>query len=362
MSTDSLTQMSSLTPVLSTPLRLDFGATLGAVYIGTTIAAIFYGITILQIAIYYKINPNDPCIFRYTVAILWIFDTLHVALSTHALYFYLIESFGNYLTIFGRIVWSFPLQLLLNMMIIPGVQALYAVRIWKLGRHFHVVLPHFIFVAVAATFGAGIWIMYDTYKLKSFLDIATIRVSIYMNFSTISAADFIIAGAMCFYLQKGRSMTSFSSTAKLILRLMRLVVISGVATSLCSLFTLIAYVAWPNTLVFVAINFILPRLYINSLLAMLNSRKSSMWSVAKERSVDHEVNNSALPVAVSGSADSGQTDITIPSLFVTEVETKITVPLSVTEESRSGGEDDMSFVRIIPSGVETREITSRIRY
>ncbi|KAK0488477.1 hypothetical protein IW261DRAFT_1439591 [Armillaria novae-zelandiae] len=243
-------------PIADIPSRL--GATLGAIFIGATIAAVFYGITILQTVVYYKQNPNDPWLFRYAVAFLWIFDTLHVALSTHALYFYLIESFGNYLALFG-IIWSFPLQLLFNMLIVSGVQALYAVRIWKLGRHFHMVLPRFIagvflykhesalmfnlqFLAVAATLGTGSYVIYDTYTLSSFMDVSTIRASIYADFSTIAGADFVIAGAMCFYLHKGRSMTSFSSTTNTILRLMRLVVISGLATSACSLVTLVTVI------------------------------------------------------------------------------------------------------------------------
>ncbi|KAK0431979.1 hypothetical protein EV421DRAFT_128858 [Armillaria borealis] len=85
----------------------------------------------------------------------------------------------------------------------------------------------------------------------------------------MSAADFIIAGVMCFYLHKGRSMTTFSNTTKTIVKLMRIVVISGLLTSTCSLLTLISYIVWPDTLIFLAIGtFILPKLYINSLLAM----------------------------------------------------------------------------------------------
>ncbi len=103
-----------------------------------------YGITILQTVVYYKLNPNDPWIFRYSVRnpkpshlisvhpsythtgrliivcchqagdiynlssramICRIFDTLHVALSTHGLYFYLIESFGNYLALLDKVIW-----------------------------------------------------------------------------------------------------------------------------------------------------------------------------------------------------------------------------------------------------------------
>ncbi|SJL17550.1 related to 4-hydroxybenzoate transporter [Armillaria ostoyae] len=287
-------------------------------------AALFYGITILQTVVYYKQNPNDPWLFRYGVAFLWILDTVQVALSTHALYFYLIKSFGNYPALLS-IIWSFPLQLLANMLIICGVQALYAVRIWKLGRHFHMVLPWFIFLAVAATFGTGVYVMYDTYTLATFtsLEISAIKVSIYAVFSTMAGADFIIAGTMCFYLHKGRSMTSFSSTTNIIKGLMRLVVISGILTSACSLFTVVAYAGWPNTLTFIAIDLVLPKrqclffacslpniklsptVYINSLLAMLNSRPSSGANVG--RPVPQKMIRFAPHDTESGLIDSGQT-------------------------------------------------------
>ncbi|KAK0203247.1 hypothetical protein DFS33DRAFT_974919 [Desarmillaria ectypa] len=323
-------QMSSpLTPIPIADMPSRMAATVGATFIGAIIASVFYGITILQTVAYYRQYPNDPWLFRYAVALLWIFDTLHVVLTTHALYFYLIESFGNYPALF-TIVWSFSLQLLLNMLIVPGVQVLYAVRIWKLGSHFHVVLPRFIFLAVAATFGAGVYLINDTYTLTSFLDISTIRVSIYVNFSTITAVDSFIAGTMCFYLYKGRSMASLSSTAKMIMRLMRLVVISGLATSTCSLFTLVAYIAWPNTLIFIAINFILPRLYINSLLTMLNSRKSSMWRFEKEYHANQTILQFAPPFAGSGATDSEQTNITLP--------------LPISEGSCSSSTSDMTYV------------------
>ncbi|KAK0207354.1 hypothetical protein IW262DRAFT_660855 [Armillaria fumosa] len=318
--------MSSLTllPISDIPASLNIGATFGTVYIGATIAAVFYGITVLQTVIYYKQNSNDPWIFRYAVALLWILDTLHVALSTHALYFYLIESFGRYPSLF-TIIWSFPLQLVINMLIVFGVQLLYAVRIWKLGHHFHTILPRFIFVTIAIALGTGIYVIYNT-----FLGISTIRVSIYMVFSTIAGADFIVAGSMCFYLHKGRSMTSFTSTTKIIVGLMRLVVISGSATSACSFFILVAYIAWPHTLIFIAADFILPKLYINSLLAMLNSRKSPMWSGAKERPFDQKMLKFAPRDSSNGVIDSG--------------ETNLTVPLSIMESSQfTGGVANMTF-------------------
>ncbi|KAK0445287.1 uncharacterized protein EV420DRAFT_1648427 [Desarmillaria tabescens] len=146
-------------PIADSDIHL-LGMTFGAVYIGVIIGAIFYGITIVQTAIYYK----------------HILDTLHVVTSTYVLYFYLVESFGNWHSLF-RTVWSFPLQLIFNLLIVVGVQALYAFRIWKFGRNFHAVLPYFItslesrpqFLAVAASLATGIYVLMIYTPSQAFL-------------------------------------------------------------------------------------------------------------------------------------------------------------------------------------------------
>ncbi|KAK0442498.1 uncharacterized protein EV420DRAFT_1768817 [Desarmillaria tabescens] len=291
--------MASQTPSL--------GMTLGSVYIGATIAAILFGITNLQAVIYYNKYPDDWWIYRYSVAILWTFDALHVALGTHALYHYFIDLFGEY-TVLYNIVWSFKLQILFNMVIILGVQGVYTFRIWKRGRHFHRILPWFVVLNVVVALGTGIFSVYDAYSISSFLSIPSIKASICSVFVMAAISDFIIAFSMCYYLHKGREASAFSSTSAMILGLMRLVVISGLATSACSLLTLITYLAWPDSLIFLGIDFILPKLYINSLLAMLNSRR--------DRHASSNSGNSTTKVLRFAPRDSGtdteEVNISIP--------------------------------------------------
>ncbi|SJL15381.1 uncharacterized protein ARMOST_18877 [Armillaria ostoyae] len=95
--------MASLLSRSSTTL----GNTLGALYVGATIAAILFGITNLQTLIYYKRYPDDLRIYRYSVALLWVLDALHVAFTTHALYFYMIDMFGDWVGTLIHGVWSF---------------------------------------------------------------------------------------------------------------------------------------------------------------------------------------------------------------------------------------------------------------
>ncbi|PBK87436.1 hypothetical protein ARMGADRAFT_454978 [Armillaria gallica] len=131
------------------------GMTLGVVYICGTIAAILFGITYTQVAKYYKKYPDDWWIFRYSVGILWIFDAFHVVLSIHMIYHYLIDLFGDYDGLY-HIVWSFKIQLPTAMVMVVGVQGIYTIRIWKLGRYFHRILPWIVVLTFIVAFGNGI--------------------------------------------------------------------------------------------------------------------------------------------------------------------------------------------------------------
>ncbi|KAK0243652.1 hypothetical protein EDD85DRAFT_784203 [Armillaria nabsnona] len=210
------------------PASPSLGNTFGALFVGATIAAILFGITNLQTLIYYKRYPNDWSFYRYSVALLWVLDTVHLALSTHALYYYLIDMYGNLLgALIGNVIClNTQLQLVLKVWIVVFVQGLYAIRLWKLGRHFHKILPWFVFLAVAASVLGYTILQLDPMTLS----ISSINMSIYTFYSIIITADLIIALMMCYYLHKSRAAMHFSSTADLLLGLMQLVLVSGIAT------------------------------------------------------------------------------------------------------------------------------------
>ncbi|SJL15365.1 uncharacterized protein ARMOST_18858 [Armillaria ostoyae] len=317
-------------PSTTTP---SLGQTLGALYIGATLAAILFGITNLQVLIYYKKYSNDWWLYRYSVALLWVLDALHVALGTHALYFYLIDMFGNATGALEKNEWSMNLQLSLNDVIIVYVQGLYAIRLWKLGRHFHKFLPWFVFLAVAASLGniialilsislilsrlgSATFMIYEIYIIGNLISVSTITVrSIYALFSTIAVADFIIAFMMCYYLHKSRGDKLFSSSPSnatsssirvsyevktSVLVWPTLLLIEATVHVLCSLLSRSAvsqptqmaeshetlqYIVWPKSLIFLGIDFILPKLYVNSLLAMFNYRRKHSSKTPTQESV-----------------------------------------------------------------------------
>ncbi|SJL15334.1 uncharacterized protein ARMOST_18827 [Armillaria ostoyae] len=135
---------------------------------------------------------------------------------------------------------------------------------------------------------ASLEITLDSYIALSIASASSLKTPIYIFFSTIAIMDTIIAIPMFYYLHKSRAIILVPSTATVLLHLMRLVLMSGLATSACSLLTLISHIVWPQSLAFLAIHFVLSKLYINSLLAMLNSRSKHH---STSQSTEDEVNS-----------------------------------------------------------------------
>ncbi|KAK0243608.1 hypothetical protein EDD85DRAFT_1017460 [Armillaria nabsnona] len=328
------------------PVIPSLGDTFGALFVGATIGTILFGIMNVQVLIYYKRYPNDWLLYRYSVALFWVLDTVHVALGTHAQYHYLIDMSGNLQGALEENVicyvvgCSMQVQLLIKVWTIVFVQGIYAIRLWKLGRYFHKIVAWSVFLAVAASFGDTIvhllsiifptyaavfpsgtatHLSYNIYVMRSLVSISLFNASIYTFYSIVITGDLIIALMMCYYLHKIRAGMHFSSKADLLLGLMRLVLISGLATSACSLFSIFTFIARPKTLIFIAIDFMLHKLYINSLLAMFNYRHRHSSNKSNTEHIGH-LGPPVLQFAPNGSEEhSTVTDISIPLYDMQEI-------------------------------------------
>ncbi|KAK0234210.1 hypothetical protein IW262DRAFT_1506308 [Armillaria fumosa] len=275
-------------------MSTDISSTMGAIYIGATVATAFWGITAMQSMTYFSRFPNDWWFYRFAVGLLWIVDTLYLIFCAHALYYYLIENFANPQAL-TTIVWSFKTDIMfLGLLILlvdmwePFVLRLtsanlsasvYAVRIWMLGRFFHKTVPWLIAVVIAGTTAVVINEIHAIFTIKTYQDSTKVSKSIEALLGTTAGVDILICGAMSYYLLKSRSVSNFSRSSKPLLVLSRFVVVSGLATTICALTILITFVGIPGSLVATGIATPLPRVYLNSLLAMLNMRNSHQENI-----------------------------------------------------------------------------------
>jgi hypothetical protein len=251
--------------------------TLGAAYLGVVGAAFLFGVTTLQMYSYYHSYPKDPLFQKVAVALLWLLDALHFALTIQAVYEYCVSGFGN-LDALRIIPWTIQLQVAINVFIIVLVHCLYAMRVWKLSGYHQGVLGYVSVTVVAAGFAIGVVLACKIFKAKLFTDLNNFFWVITAGLGTSTFIDFFIAGAMCWYLHKSRG-TGRRLNSRIAV-VMQYTLCSGLLTSACSLSTMFTYILLPNTFVFLGLQFMLTKFYVVSFIAMLNARERPVKQTA----------------------------------------------------------------------------------
>ncbi|KAG9225088.1 hypothetical protein CCMSSC00406_0008748 [Pleurotus cornucopiae] len=291
----------------SPPSDLGLDSKLGAAFLGNTAAAIFYGITSVQTYIFFRSSENDRRTFKALILFLWILDTLHLALVTHALYFYMITNFANPEAVVVP-SWSILAQVYVTCISDLIVRGVFARRVWLLsGKKYFLVILIAVFSLLTAIVGFGKssnmnelqleltnWpaltpvFASKAFELGSFLAFQSISWMMYTALSSGVASDVVIAVSLVTALLRSR--TGFKRADSLVNTLMLYTINTGLFTtfvpvseslciltciaSLCTGLCFITYAIWPAELIFMGFYFCLSALYLNALLATLNARSS----------------------------------------------------------------------------------------
>ncbi|OSC96738.1 hypothetical protein PYCCODRAFT_1378605 [Trametes coccinea BRFM310] len=244
----------------------DIHSSMGPLLIGVILAAMYY---------YYTRYQRDPWHIKLLVTAVWTTDSIHQALISHSVYWYLITEYGNpvALTLLSKTI---IIEVFFNAFTGLFVQSFFAARVYKLsGKKVYLVIP--VALLIAGEFGKSL--LY----FKTFVDLVQIKgLSISIN-AFAAAGDVCIAAILCTILHNSR--TGFNKSNTLINKLMVFAVNTGLLTSVCACLSLITILALPNTFVYICFFFLVGRLYSNSLMATLNARKSLRDASTNELSV-----------------------------------------------------------------------------
>ncbi|KAG1861777.1 hypothetical protein DFJ58DRAFT_246719 [Suillus subalutaceus] len=250
--------------------QLNVENTFGALFIGVTIAAVLFGLSCVQSFVYFQTHRDTGTTFyKLAVICLWILDALHLALIIHCVYYYLVSNYAN-VNALAEIVWSFKLQIVVEVFIIYGVHILYLQRIWILSRGQSRTLPIIVGIVTILNSGVAIALIWAIYQCQVFSDLVKMEWATFLTLGTITFADVVVASSLCYLLATSR--TGFSSTNSLITKLMVYIINTGCLTSICSMVAVITCAIMPTNFIFLAIEFLLAKLYVNSFLALLNAR------------------------------------------------------------------------------------------
>ncbi|KAJ3572735.1 hypothetical protein NP233_g2895 [Leucocoprinus birnbaumii] len=222
----------------------------GSIFIGMVVAAGLWGIG--------------------TAQAYWTVDTLHQAVITYLIYYYVVTNYFNPLVLDTQI-WAFSIQSLFEIIPCAMVQSFFLMRIWRLSgkKVYLVVLPGLLIVAKMVL--GLVWIGL-CYNIKS-ISTAEARfghISATIN-GLAAAGDILLSSTMVVLLHQAR--TGIRQSDNMLAKLMVYTINTGVITSLCSIVTLIVAVVLNKTFIYGAFYFCTGRLYVNTMLASLNARQ-----------------------------------------------------------------------------------------
>ncbi|KAL7284207.1 hypothetical protein ACG7TL_001489 [Trametes sanguinea] len=222
------------------------------------------------------------------IAAAWALDSVHLALITHSVYLYAVTDFANFLALEVP-VWSILAQVIVTGVSDLIVRGIFCERVWKLSKRNWTLLVTIVTTSLVvfgepqtATFlnmsiyhfrptGGSIAFAIRGFGIPNFFALSEISGILYTSLGAGVVADILIAASMCVLLAKRQ--TGFARTDSMVRVLILYSVNTGALTSLCALLCLITYATMPDNFVFIGVYFVLPKLFLNSLLATLNARR-----------------------------------------------------------------------------------------
>ncbi|KAF9007462.1 hypothetical protein BDQ17DRAFT_216761 [Cyathus striatus] len=256
-------------PCIMAPLHSELNSTLGAIFLGNIGAAILYGITTLQTFSYYKNCQKDGAMFRLLIGFLWILDSIHMSFMTHGVYQYLVVDFSNPLALMMP-TWSLLSQIFVTCISDFIVRSVFTRRIWLLSGH-----NHFLCICIMITslfvVASGFAFACKAFVLRSFANM--IREESWMLYAGLGSAV-VADGLVTVRCASSCNEVALVSRHSVVNILMIYSINTGLLTSVCAAASFITYAIWPDEFIYMGIYFALSKLYVNSLLAVLNSRAS----------------------------------------------------------------------------------------
>ncbi|KAH9942975.1 hypothetical protein B0H21DRAFT_749248 [Amylocystis lapponica] len=278
--------------------------TLGAILIGTLMSATLSGIMSTQTFLYVRAYPADPLRNQIVIFLLWFLDTIHTCLVCAATWIYLVSNFGSG-GIEQYIPWSIAASMALTGVII-------FVSNWYLLSRIRLMSKSWWFPTVPISLFA--MLRFSTTLLTCTEMIKLKRYDLYINdfgwvftlgLSVSSAVDIAITSSLAIFLHKSR--TGFStSTDKLVVTIILYTVETGMITCIMTITSLVCWLTMRHNLIFLAIHFCISKMYANTVLAMLNARKS-----LRDRTSRRQPNSqvTSLPIISFGSRRPSETEL-----------------------------------------------------
>ncbi|KAK7039817.1 glycoside hydrolase [Favolaschia claudopus] len=252
----------------------DLALVYGPLLIGGAVALMLSGIVAVQCIIFFKLYPDESGVKTGMVATVWTLDVAQSAFIAASLFSYFVTHFGD-TTIVALIPGSVALTILLTAAQTCVVHLFYAHKIHRSsGKNWFITFP-IVFLASLRLL-AAILSTVEMLRLghwKAFQDRPYPRFLFTSGLSLSAGTDMIITICLCYYLRRIRKLSSSSVMRNVLDTLTLYTLENGLITCLATMGSLFFWLFYTGTSFSLSLHFIIGKLYPNSLLLLLNTRK-----------------------------------------------------------------------------------------
>jgi len=255
----------------SLPSGADISGTLDGFFYGYAVSTVLFGITVVQTWMYINDN-NDKWPFRLLVAAMVLGDFATTCLDTQSVHHYVISNFGD-LDVITTITTPMAIEYLLTLIIVFCIQIFFAVRVWRIGS-FHWTVYASIVLTAVGSLAAGLSAAGQLVMDNSLLGLAAVNSQFEVGWECgLSAlSDLITTIALCWSFS--HSQTGIKRTDTLLQRFFQYTVTRGVLVTLDQTLFLVFFLTKTERLWWLPFHLCSSKIYVNTMVAMLNSRNS----------------------------------------------------------------------------------------
>ncbi|KAJ6506078.1 hypothetical protein DFH09DRAFT_1375146 [Mycena vulgaris] len=259
--------------------------TYGLRLIAVFLESILYGMGLLQVYLYFHWYPKDGWYTKATVVAMVFLETLQIVVYFVGFYVPMIDHFGDFDNL-KTISWQSLTQLTALYLSIFVAQMFFASCIYLLHTK-DKVLPTIIYILAIVAVGGGMAQVGVAARIANYAKNGETSAATNTQAAVAFTADLLITGGLCWRLNSNR--TGLQSTNNLLNFLIMTAVNRGVMTMVTALLNLVLFLSRPGTFYFQLMVIVSGKLYMNSLLAMLNTRQHA-----------HMLGNATIQVSSSG--------------------------------------------------------------
>lgn len=239
----------------------------GPCLLGIFLNILLYGVVLVQAQVYYSRYPEDRLWIKIYVCVLILANTLNSAFNITWIYKVLVNDFGNFQAL-TRADWLQASQHAFCGIVSMMAQLFYARRIWILIRN-----PWLVSMIVATSCVSGLAAIGSAIAVgmrPSFSDLPSFKSIGLIWLISCTICDISIATILSVYLS--RQKTGIKRTDNVLKTVIRSTVSNGLLTASFTIGHIVSWLSTPLGIHYI-FNYGVVKLYANSVMASLNSRK-----------------------------------------------------------------------------------------